>query len=76
MKKVYPLLFIMFIAFSCTQNKDKKATKTSTELSLDSIRSIAKEAYIYGYPMVDNYRIEYGYYVDSTNSDLRLPGII
>ncbi|MGB8340168.1 MAG: hypothetical protein WCE51_01150 [Chthoniobacterales bacterium] len=27
-------------------------------------RALAKEAYIYGYPMVDSYRIEYGYFVD------------
>ena len=27
-------------------------------------RVIAKEAYVYGYPMVDSYRIEYAYFVD------------
>ena len=27
-------------------------------------RAIAKEAYIYGFPMVDNYRIQYAYFVD------------
>jgi hypothetical protein len=28
---------------------------------LDEVRSIAKEAYIYGFPMVDNYRVLYSY---------------
>src|SRR4029077_19432460 len=27
-------------------------------------RAIAKEAYIYGYPLVDNYRVEHAYFVD------------
>jgi hypothetical protein len=45
----------------------------SSELSLDSITAITKEAYIYGYPMVDSYRIQYGYYVDSTNSEFKAP---
>ncbi|MCV7285691.1 DUF1254 domain-containing protein [Mycolicibacterium wolinskyi] len=31
------------------------------------VREIVKEAYIYGYPMVDNYRIQYAYFADPTN---------
>ncbi len=34
------------------------------DVSPDEARAIAKEAYIYGYSMVDSYRIEYGYFVD------------
>src|SRR5258707_14656133 len=36
-------------------------------------RTIAKEAYIYGFPMVDNYRIQYGYFVDRQNSEYKAP---
>jgi hypothetical protein len=36
-------------------------------------RAIAKEAYIYGFPMVDNYRIQYGYFVDRQNSEFKAP---
>jgi hypothetical protein len=28
-------------------------------------RAIAKEAYVYGNPMVDNYRVQYAYFVNS-----------
>ncbi len=73
MKTIFPLLLIVLITLSCTQNKGKKETMESSELALDSITAIAKEAYIYGYPMVDNYRIQYGYYVDSTNSEFKAP---
>lgn len=34
-------------------------------------RAIAKEAYIYGYPMVDNYRIQYAYYVDENDPNFK-----
>lgn len=36
-------------------------------------RVIAKEAYIYGFPMVDGYRIEYAYYVDRNNPEFKAP---
>ena len=35
-----------------------------TDLSADEARAIAKEAYIYGFPMVDSYRIQHSYFVD------------
>jgi hypothetical protein len=34
-------------------------------------RAIAKEAYIYGFPLVDNYRIQYGYFVDTKNPEFK-----
>jgi len=36
-------------------------------------RAIAKEAYIYGFPMVDNYRIQYTYFADSTGPEFKAP---
>jgi hypothetical protein len=36
-------------------------------------RAIAKEAYIYGFPMVDNYRIQYAYFVDRKNPEFKAP---
>ncbi|ORB48462.1 cell envelope protein [Mycolicibacterium rhodesiae] len=32
-----------------------------------SVREIAKEAYTYGFPMVDNYRIQHSYFIDKNN---------
>ncbi|KUI40249.1 DUF1254 domain-containing protein [Mycobacterium sp. GA-2829] len=34
-------------------------------------RAIAKEAYIYGFPIVDNYRVQYAYYVDRDNPEYK-----
>lgn len=36
-------------------------------------RAIAKEAYIYGFPMVDDYRIQYAYFVDTKNPEYKGP---
>src|SRR2546423_1703064 len=36
-------------------------------------RAIAKEAYVYGFPIVDNYRIQYGYFVDTKNPEYKAP---
>ncbi len=37
------------------------------------IRAIAKRAYVYGYPMVDNYRIQHAYFVDRANPEFKAP---
>lgn len=42
-------------------------------LSPDQTRAIAREAYIYGFPMVDCYRILYAYFVDRQNREFKAP---
>src|SRR5712675_2379431 len=36
-------------------------------------RAIAKEAYIYGFPIVDNYRVQHAYWMDKTNPEYKGP---
>ncbi len=36
-------------------------------------RDIAKEAYIYGFPVVDNYRIQYSFFVGKDNTEYKAP---
>jgi hypothetical protein len=36
-------------------------------------RAIAKEAYTYGFPLVDNYRVQHDYFVDSNGSQFKAP---
>ena len=40
---------------------------------LTEIRAIAKDAYIYGSPMVDSYRIQYAYFIDPKNPEYKKP---
>jgi hypothetical protein len=37
----------------------------------EEARAIAKEAYIYGFPLVDSYRIQYSYFVDRNNPEYK-----
>jgi hypothetical protein len=48
-------------------------TVRAADLTPAEARAIAKEAYIYGFPLVDNYRIQYGYFVDTKNPEYKAP---
>jgi hypothetical protein len=49
------------------------SARAQTAVSPAEARAIAKEAYVYGYPMVDSYRIEYAYFVDRGNPEFKAP---
>lgn len=42
-------------------------------LTPEVARAIAKKAYIYGFPMVDNYRILYAYFIDTSDPEYKGP---
>jgi hypothetical protein len=42
-------------------------------LTSQEARAIAKEAYIYGFPLIDNYRIMYAYFVDRNDPEFKAP---
>lgn len=48
-------------------------TACAAEVSPAEARAIAKEAYIYGSPMVDSYRITYAYFVARENPEYKGP---
>jgi hypothetical protein len=41
------------------------------ELSPEEAREIARDAYIWGFPIVDNYRIQHAYFVDTANPEYK-----
>jgi len=50
-----------------------KTARLQVALTADEARAIAKEAYVYGFPMVDNYRIQHAYFVDAKNPEYKAP---
>jgi hypothetical protein len=44
-----------------------------TSVTPAEVRAIAKEAYIYGFPIVDNYRIQHAYFVDRKSPEFKAP---
>jgi hypothetical protein len=61
----YTIMSFASIAFSPVQAK--------SSVTPEEARAIAKEAYIYANPMVDSYRIMYGYFVDRQNPEFKAP---
>jgi hypothetical protein len=49
------------------------AADAQTGVSPAEARAIAKDAYVYGFPIVDNYRIQYAYWVDKTTPEYKGP---
>src|SRR5882757_2136513 len=49
------------------------AAGAQTNVSPTEARALAKEAYIYGFPIVDNYRIQHAYWMDKTNPEYKGP---
>ena len=47
--------------------------RAQSGLTPAEVRAIAKEAYIYGYPMVDNLRVQYAYFTDRSKSEYKAP---
>ena len=48
-------------------------TTRAANITAEEARAIAREAYIYGFPMVDSYRIQYGYFVNRQDPEYKGP---
>jgi hypothetical protein len=62
MKRITLAAFV----FDCISATAQAQTVTPTEA-----RAIAKEVYIYGFPIVDSYRILYSYFVDRSSAEYK-----
>jgi hypothetical protein len=71
-RKKFPNL-CLFCALYARQFAFGTPVTAQDAVSPTEVRAIAKEAYIYGFPMVDGYRIQYAYYVDRNNPEFKAP---
>jgi hypothetical protein len=69
LKSLSLLALTIALVFGLVSNSAAHAAVTAE----DEARAIAKEAYIYGYPLVDNYRVEYSYFVDRQDPEFKAP---
>jgi hypothetical protein len=70
------LIAVLTLLVACTAKEGEKATTsapppTSAAVTPEAARAITKEAYIYGFPMVDNYRVMYSYFVNKEDPDYK-----
>ncbi|MCY7363702.1 MAG: DUF1254 domain-containing protein, partial [Ignavibacteria bacterium] len=80
MKKAIIVMFLICITFTSCQKKEEiknesksgKETK-SGENAVDATKTIAKNAFIYGYPMVEMYGIIYAFNIDTKSAQYKGP---
>ncbi len=63
-----PLLFLLSVSFclaACHRNHPS--------ITPEEARVLARDAYIYGFPLVDNLRVQYAYFTDTTNPEFKAP---
>ncbi len=66
MRNYFTFLIVFVLLFQSCKSEE-------SELTPKEARAIAKEAYIYGNPIVDNYRIMHAYYLDKNNAEYKAP---
>jgi hypothetical protein len=62
---VFAVVLISFLSLALAH--------AQTDVNPKEAREIVKEAYIYGYPMVDSYRIMYSYFVNRESPEFKAP---
>lgn len=65
-------LAVLMAATAGCSGKSEEPAGGST-VTPQQVREIAKEAYTYGFPMVDNYRIQHSYFVDKSTPQYKGP---
>jgi hypothetical protein len=63
--KVIPSSIVLALALASARSLGAQS------VAPDEARAIAREAYIYGYPIVDSYRILYSYFVDKSSPEYK-----
>lgn len=69
------IALLAFIAGCSTKEREKETTSppppSAAAVTPDQARAIAKEAYVYGFPVVDNYRVMYSYFVNKDDPEYK-----
>ncbi len=76
MKRLLVLAAAITLLAACSGKESGEPEKSSpppspAAMTPDQARAIAKEAYTYGFPMVDNYRVQYDYFVNNENPEYK-----
>lgn len=79
MRRALALAILLAVLVSCSKTGDPEVVSSTNPApapaaappTAEQARAIAKEAYIYGFPMVDNYRVMYSYFVDKDDPEYK-----
>ena len=75
-RRIGLVLAVFALLVACSNDKPTEAPSPSppagpAAVTPDQARATAKEAYIYGFPMVDNYRVLYSYFVNKDDPEYK-----
>ena len=70
------VLLLLSLLAACSTKGSEEAPKPSAPpgpaaVTPDQARAIAKDAYVYGFPIVDNYRVMYSYFVNKDDPEYK-----
>lgn len=65
--------FFIFMLLGFSACKSKSKTVETSELTSEEAREITREAYTYAFPIVDNLRVQYAFFVDKSNPEYKAP---
>jgi hypothetical protein len=75
-KRLLAIAATIMLLAGCSGKEADEADKSApppapAAVTPEAARAIAKEAYIYGFPMVDSYRVQYAYFVDKQDPEYK-----
>jgi hypothetical protein len=75
-RRTFVVLALFALLAGCSTKGSEEAPKSSPPSSAAAVtpeqaRAIAKDAYIYGFPMVDSYRIQHSYFVNKEDPEYK-----
>ncbi len=73
MKYIYSIMLMSLIVVTSACTKESASSSNESTLTPKEAQAIAKEAYIYGFPMVMNYKTLYNYVIDKENPEYKGP---
>jgi hypothetical protein len=77
MRRLAAALAVVLLLAGCAKHDEPQAANSappppaSATVTPEQARAIAKEAYVYGFPMVDDYRVMYSYFVDKDDPEYK-----
>ena len=75
-RRIGVVVAVLALIAGCSTKGSEETPKSSAPpspaaVTPDQARAIAKEAYIYGFPIVDNYRVQYAYFVNNEDPEYK-----
>jgi hypothetical protein len=77
LRRLFVAAALLVLAVGCTKPQSPQAVSSappppvSAPVSPQDARAIAKDAYVYGFPIVDNYRVMYSYFVNKDDPEYK-----